>query len=307
MRDAVAAESEVAAAYLVRKHTQYLDDESPFYISPSFPGRTNARRKATAPARTSPNGSQLRFTSRAVPRGYAPREQRGHTEARASRGSEPARRDQSAPRKRQAMSASAHAGIAVPLPSGFVPLRPLARWAISALFLVAVSDVVAIWSDLRELSLVNKVINGDYVSLSALQSNDSRQTAVGWAAGIVYLLTVVVFLRWFSKAYKNLVPLGAVGLRYRPGWAIGAWFVPFLLWWRPKQIANDIWRASDPDNPEPKVLARKASPAAADGLVGGVANYRPDRALFIRTLSAQIRRRSYARATASTWSRRWLT
>ena len=158
------------------------------------------------------------------------------------------------------MSASAHAGIAVPLPSGFVPLRPLARWAISALFLVAVSDVVAIWSDLRELSLVNKVINGDYVSLSALQSNDSRQTAVAWATGIVYLLTVVVFLRWFSKAYKNLVPLGAVGLRYRPGWAIAAWFVPFLWLWRPKQIANDIWRASDPDNPEPKYWHGKPVP-----------------------------------------------
>jgi Zn-dependent protease with chaperone function len=32
VRDAVAAESEVAAAYLVRKHTHHLNDESPFYV-----------------------------------------------------------------------------------------------------------------------------------------------------------------------------------------------------------------------------------------------------------------------------------
>jgi Domain of unknown function (DUF4328) len=71
----------------------------------------------------------------------------------------------------------------------------------------------------------------------------------------------VVFLRWFSRSYKNLVPLGADDLRYRPGWAIGAWFVPILALWRPKQIANDIWRASDPDDPELLFWHEKAVPA----------------------------------------------
>jgi len=34
--------------------------------------------------------------------------------------------------------------------------------------------------------------------------------------------------------------------RFGVGWAIGAWFVPVLNFWRPKQTANDIWSASDP-------------------------------------------------------------
>ena len=54
---------------------------------------------------------------------------------------------------------------------------------------------------------------------------------------------------WFSRAYKNLPALGASDLRYKTGWAIGGWFVPILWLWRPKQIANDIWRASDPESP----------------------------------------------------------
>jgi Domain of unknown function (DUF4328) len=159
------------------------------------------------------------------------------------------------------MSASDHAGVALPLPGGFVPLRPLARWAIFALFLVALMDLVAVWSDLRELSLVNKLINGEDVPLSTIDSNDTRQSAVGWAAVIVFFVTVVVFLRWFSRGYKNLVPLGSGDLRYRPGWAIGAWFVPILALWRPKQIANDIWRASDPDDPDLLFWHEKAVPA----------------------------------------------
>lgn len=30
---------------------------------------------------------------------------------------------------------------------------------------------------------------------------------------------------------------------------MGAWFVPILNWFRPKQIANDIWRGTDPQPP----------------------------------------------------------
>ena len=36
-------------------------------------------------------------------------------------------------------------------------------------------------------------------------------------------------------------------LRYAPGWAIGAWFVPFLNLVRPVQIVNDVRRLGAPD------------------------------------------------------------
>ena len=63
---------------------------------------------------------------------------------------------------------------------------------------------------------------------------------------LVMLICAGLFIAWFFQAYKNLRRLGVANLRYGNGWAIGSWFVPILNWWRPKQIANDVWRGSEP-------------------------------------------------------------
>lgn len=34
--------------------------------------------------------------------------------------------------------------------------------------------------------------------------------------------------------------------RFHPAWAMVSWFVPIFNLWRPKQMANDIWRGSRP-------------------------------------------------------------
>jgi hypothetical protein len=65
----------------------------------------------------------------------------------------------------------------------------------------------------------------------------------------LYIATAIVFIPWFYGAYRNLSRLGINDLRWGKGWAIGAWFVPLLNFVRPKSIANDIWRGSDPDLP----------------------------------------------------------
>lgn len=66
---------------------------------------------------------------------------------------------------------------------------------------------------------------------------------------LVIIGTMISFLFWFKAAYDNLEPLGASNLRYTPGWAIGAWFIPIGNLFMPKQLANDMWRASDPNLP----------------------------------------------------------
>lgn len=140
-------------------------------------------------------------------------------------------------------------------PSGWAPeepLRPLERRAkivTGFLALGIVMDLVAVVSGLMERSLLADVADGGLITAADANSNDIRQLTVGAVQGGVFTLTAVAFLFWFSRAYRNLRALGAGGLRYGHGWAVGAWFVPILNIWRPKQIANDIWRASDPDLP----------------------------------------------------------
>jgi Domain of unknown function (DUF4328)/Protein of unknown function (DUF2510) len=91
----------------------------------------------------------------------------------------------------------------------------------------------------------------DTHSLTLQQADDIEQTfAIGGVVGLVSLLGGAVgFLIWWYRAYGNLPGLTGHSLRFGRGWSIGAWFVPILSLWRPKQIGNDIWRGGDPAAP----------------------------------------------------------
>ena len=95
---------------------------------------------------------------------------------------------------------------------------------------------------------MERVVTGDPVTDAEIEANDSRQMTVGVLVLALWVAAAVVSIRWFHAAYRNMRAFG-LNLRFRPGWSIAAWFVPVLNLWRPKQIANDIWRGSDPALP----------------------------------------------------------
>lgn len=132
-----------------------------------------------------------------------------------------------------------------PMPEGLRPLEGRARWAVIALIVVIVTDVAAIGSDWLTIDLMNDVLDGRAFTPSRLENDDLRQGIAGLLWLAAYIGAAVFFIRWFHPAYSNLRALGGE-LRFKTGWAIGAWFVPVLNLWRPKQIANDVWRGSDP-------------------------------------------------------------
>jgi Domain of unknown function (DUF4328) len=134
-------------------------------------------------------------------------------------------------------------------PPPYRPIERRARWTLAFLALGVAVDAVALWSGIVERSLLDKAAAGELVDASDANASDRRQAIVGGTQGIVFLITVVLFLAWFYRCYANIEALGAQWPRYGKGWAVGGWFVPILNVWRPKQIANDIWRASDPSLP----------------------------------------------------------
>ena len=138
------------------------------------------------------------------------------------------------------------------VPDSLRPLRRRAQLAVLGLIAVVVADLVLIWSDLRTIDLMSRLLDEPatiLVELDALEANDDREAVVALVYFAALIAAIVLFIRWFHAAYANLRALKQPALRYRTGWAIGSWFVPFLNLWRPKQIANDIWRGSDPDAP----------------------------------------------------------
>ena len=146
-------------------------------------------------------------------------------------------------------------------PGYFIPAAgvPSARFesvrglANATVVLLAVTALLAIASAF--VSLDRATVASDFlddpasVSLSEVQDADDRVQLTGVLAVASYIVTGIVFVIWFQRCYKNSQALGASHLRFSSGWAAGAWFVPFLNLVRPKQIADDIWKSTDPAAP----------------------------------------------------------
>lgn len=65
--------------------------------------------------------------------------------------------------------------------------------------------------------------------------------------GAASILTAVVFVLWVLRAYRNLPRIGVRGLRFSNLWAGAVWLIPFVNLVLPKEVIDDLWRASDPD------------------------------------------------------------
>jgi hypothetical protein len=126
-------------------------------------------------------------------------------------------------------------------------LRPLRILAVTGLVVVAVAELNNISADGEYLGVVNEILDGGLPSASEIRDAEDRVDQASIAIVVAYVFAAFAFIPWFHRAYSNLPKMGVAGLRYAPGWAIGAWFIPIFNLFRPKQIANDIDRASAPD------------------------------------------------------------
>ncbi len=56
-----------------------------------------------------------------------------------------------------------------------------------------------------------------------------------------HYLLIIFFLLWMHRAYWNLHQSGMKNLKFRKGWAVSSWFVPFINLVRPLIIMEEIW------------------------------------------------------------------
>lgn len=129
------------------------------------------------------------------------------------------------------------------------PARRVATVAIAFLTVHIVFDIAAAVVDVQMLGLLNRIQDGALVTFEEAQAHDDRMSWAGILQDGAAVLVLVPFIVWLRRLYRNLGPLGTRTLRFKPGWAVGGWFVPFLNLARPKSIVNDVWRASDPELP----------------------------------------------------------
>jgi hypothetical protein len=129
------------------------------------------------------------------------------------------------------------------MPDSYISLDGRRR-AVTIIFgaIVAIS-VAAVISDILYLGLVDRILAGEDVSDAEAVAGDDRQSMIGIFQLGAWIAGAIVFIRWLHGAYKNVDVVARPERRYGHGWAIGAWFVPIMNLWRPKQVVNDVWRA----------------------------------------------------------------
>ena len=128
-----------------------------------------------------------------------------------------------------------------PAAEGYVPLSSRSTWAQRALLAVAALNCAAAVS----AYFAYRLYQDSLVTQDELDATDIREGLIALLAFVALVVAAVFFIRWIHRAYRNLPSLGA-RLRFEGWWAIGGWFIPIWGLFRPKQIANDIWRNSDP-------------------------------------------------------------
>jgi hypothetical protein len=129
----------------------------------------------------------------------------------------------------------------------FVPSAGLGLAVKIFLSLSILLEAVMLASDYQQYQLALRMIAGANVADAELESNDARQMALGLIHFLLFIAGAIIFVIWFYRVHANLEPLGARHLIYTSGWAAGSWFVPILNLFRPVQIAQEIWRNSDPE------------------------------------------------------------
>lgn len=125
-----------------------------------------------------------------------------------------------------------------------LPNQSRAKAAITMIWVVGALDAISFASSYFQYDLLEKASNGTIILQETATANDTRQQVIGVVYFLAYLVSVVVFIMWFRRAYNNLHQKNSF-LSYREGAAAGSWFVPILNLFRPYQIMKEMYVKTD--------------------------------------------------------------
>lgn len=108
-------------------------------------------------------------------------------------------------------------------------------WVLTGLILVG------LLTGYHELQILKNIQIGEFVSEEEANLSDLLQQIIGLVQLGLYIVSVVVFLNWFRRAYGNLHRAGTTDTENKETMAIWCWFVPFVWFYKPLQIMNRIW------------------------------------------------------------------
>lgn len=106
-------------------------------------------------------------------------------------------------------------------------------------------NAVGLVAEAVRYGVLGELNRGIDVGVAEIQRADDFAFLTTLLQVVGFAAMAFAFVFWFTRACRNVERLGVRDPRYGTGWAIGGWFVPIMSFFRPKQVANDIWRAGD--------------------------------------------------------------
>jgi heme/copper-type cytochrome/quinol oxidase subunit 2 len=77
------------------------------------------------------------------------------------------------------------------------------------------------------------------------QSTDLVFLVIATLILVIEIVALIITLYWFYRANKNIHAFGAKEVS-SPAMAVIWWFIPILDLWKPHSVAQQIWKASNP-------------------------------------------------------------
>jgi len=128
--------------------------------------------------------------------------------------------------------------------AGFRNSGTLTRWLVILLSVnVAVASISAA-SGLIDVALWRDFLSGIELTPEQGELHELRQQIVAIPYVVETFALMVVFCMWIHRANYNARQLGAVDMKFTPGWAVGWYFIPIYFLWKPYQAMKEIWQAS---------------------------------------------------------------
>ncbi|MBL1291184.1 DUF4328 domain-containing protein [Streptomyces sp. For3] len=120
----------------------------------------------------------------------------------------------------------------------------LGRATVALLCAVVATDVIALAAGANLRRVYPGPDGGSFYDLATANRAEAFYGVAGGLQTAAMLATVVLFIIWFHRVRLNAEVFDAGLQPMRPGWAIGAWFIPVANFWLPHRIAIGVWTAS---------------------------------------------------------------
>ncbi|TKK90226.1 DUF4328 domain-containing protein [Herbidospora galbida] len=137
------------------------------------------------------------------------------------------------------------------------PARGLAVVATIAIILNLLVEAAAVFVSLDLYQKIGEVIASPLdFDVAEVTDSASLYDFTGILQGGTLLLAGIFYWAWLFRVRANAEAL-APHVKQRLGrpWLVLAWIVPIVSFWFPKQIVDDVWTASDPQQRKPGGLA----------------------------------------------------